>query len=81
MSIKAYSDLFVKYLFGYHGHEDILLTFINDVLINSGFKAIKSVIVTNPFNIQSYKDDKLSVLDIKAVDEDGKIFKIEYRLS
>ncbi len=75
--IKAYSDIFVKYLFGSEGNEDILLDFINDVLSDSGFTLIKEVEVLNPFNIKEFREDKLSILDVKAVDEHGKTYNIE----
>ncbi len=75
--IKAYSDIFVKYLFGSKGNEDILLDFVNDVLTDAGFHKIKSVEILNPFNIKEFKTDKLSILDVKAVDENENIYNIE----
>ena len=77
MEIKAYKDIFVKYLLGNPGHEDILLRFINDVLSDSSFKPIQSVEVKNPFNFQEFNEDKLSILDVKAVDESERIYNIE----
>jgi predicted transposase/invertase (TIGR01784 family) len=75
--VKAYSDIFVKYLFGSEGNEDILLDFINDVLSDSGFPLIKWVEVLNPFNIKEFRSDKLSILDVKAVDENERTYNIE----
>ncbi len=75
--IKPWSDIFVKYLFGAPGHEEILLSFINDVLMDSGFNKIHSVTIENPFNLQEFSSDKLSILDVRAVDEKDKVFHIE----
>ncbi len=80
MTVKAYSDIFVKYLLGSIGNEDILLSFINDVLVNSGFKKINSVLIKNPFNFQEFEGDKLSILDVKAIDETGKTYNIEVQV-
>ncbi len=80
MTVKAYSDIFVKYLLGSSGNEDILLSFINDVLVNSGFNKIKDVIIQNPFNFQEFEGDKLTVLDVKAIDEIGKTYNIEVQV-
>ena len=67
MAVKAYSDIFVKYLLGSTGNEDILLNFINDVLINSGFPKVKSVVIKNPFNFQEFKGDKLSSIGPRSL--------------
>jgi predicted transposase/invertase (TIGR01784 family) len=42
---------------------------------------VKSVTLLNPYNLQSFKKDKLSILDIKAEGEDGKRFNIEIQIS
>mgnify|MGYP000591465951 CR=1 FL=1 len=75
--IKPWSDIFVKYLFGAPGHEEILLSFINDVLTDSGSNKIDSVTIENPFNLQEFSSDKLSILDVRAVNKEGKVFHIE----
>ncbi len=80
MTVKAYSDIFIKYLLGSIGNEDILLSFINDVLVSSGFEKIKDVIIQNPFNFQEFEEDKLSILDVKAIDEKGKTYNIEVQV-
>ena len=75
--IKPTSDIFIKYLFGSEENKDLLLDFINDVLTDSGFEKIVSVEIKNPFNIKTFTVDKETVLDVKATDENGKIYNIE----
>ena len=75
--MKATSDLFIKYLFGTGMDKDLLISFINAVLEDSRFKKVVTVEVKNPFNIREYIVDKESILDIKAMDENGRIFDIE----
>jgi len=75
--VKPYSDIFVKYLFGSQGNEDILLHFINAVLSDSESKRISDVAILNPFNLQSFSKDKLSILDVKARDETDRLYNIE----
>jgi len=48
---------------------------------DSGFPEIVSLEIKNPFNIKTFKHDKESILDIKAVDERGRIFNIEVQTS
>jgi predicted transposase/invertase (TIGR01784 family) len=37
--------------------------------------------IENPFNLQDFQDDKLSILDIRATDQRGAIYDIEMQLS
>jgi len=38
------------------------------------------VTIENPFNYQDFHDDKLSVLDVRAVDDAGAIYNVEVQL-
>jgi predicted transposase/invertase (TIGR01784 family) len=76
-NVKAYSDIFVKYLFASPGNEDIVLDFINDVLKDSGFTKIDKVKILNPFSIKSYPDEKMVIVDLEVKDESGRVFNIE----
>ena len=75
--IDPTSDIFVLYLFGSPENNDILLDFINSVLSDAGFNKIVEVEPLNPFNIRKFVNDKMSILDIKAKDEYGKIYDVE----
>ena len=75
--INPTSDIFVLYLLGSESNSDILLDFINAVLTDGGFSPIVSAIVKNPFNLRTFMNDKLSILDVKATDESGRIYDIE----
>lgn len=75
--IHAYSDMVVKYLLGREDTKDLLLEFINAVLEDSGSEPIVSVELKNPFNPKEFTADKLSILDLKAVDSTGRIYNIE----
>lgn len=79
--IKPTSDIFMKYLFGSEENSDLLLSFINAVLDDSGFTRIVEVAVKNPFNIKSFIGDKESILDVKAKDENGRWYDIEVQSS
>lgn len=75
--IRAYTDIVVKYLLGREETTDILLSFLNAVMEDSGLDLIESVELKNPFNLQEFTGDKLSVLDVKAVTTAGHIIDIE----
>ena len=75
--IKAYSDIFIKYLLGSENYKHLLLSFINAVFMDSDFHKIISVEIQNPFNIKEHPIDRESILDIKATDENGRYYDIE----
>ncbi|MFT8343308.1 Rpn family recombination-promoting nuclease/putative transposase [Clostridium beijerinckii] len=72
-------DFAFKKLFGSEENKDILISFINSML--SEDQQIKDVHLKNPYNIANYRKDKMSILDIKAVDEKGTWYDIEMQLS
>ncbi|MCK5198764.1 MAG: PD-(D/E)XK nuclease family transposase [Spirochaetales bacterium] len=49
MYMKAASDLFIKFLFGTEPDKDLLISFINSVLEDSGFRKVIQVGIKNPF--------------------------------
>ena len=75
--IDPTSDIFIIYLLGSPENKLILLDFINSVLSDSRFERIVDVEVKNPFNIKTFSYDKMSILDVKATDENGRVYDIE----
>jgi predicted transposase/invertase (TIGR01784 family) len=75
------SDIFFRYLFGSEQNKDILISFLNAVHEDSGFPLIKDVTVLDPFNLKTSTPEKVSVLDVKAVDETGRRYDIEVQIA
>ena len=71
-------DLGFKKIFGVEENKDLLISLVNSIV--SEEDQIDSLEITNPYNIQHFKDDKLSVLDIKAKALDGRRFNIEIQI-
>ncbi|MCL1948053.1 MAG: Rpn family recombination-promoting nuclease/putative transposase, partial [Chitinivibrionia bacterium] len=69
------NDIVFKMLFGDDRNVNILMEFLEAVLE----KKINEVQILNPINKQNRKDDKLSILDVKAKAnlENGEIIDIE----
>ena len=72
------TDIVFRSLFSGEANEDVLIFVINAVLQSE--KPIVSVRIKNPFNLAEYKKAKLSILDIKAVDSEGRLIDIEMQL-
>ena len=77
IEVKKLNDYFIRYFFGLKGDEDLLLSFINAIMIDSNFATFVSVDILNPFNLSEKAGNKESIVDLKAVTEDGIIVIIE----
>jgi len=80
LGVRAVSDIVFKYIFGTEESTDILKAFINAVLSDAGFPTVDEVTVVNPFNAKTYSDDKVSIIDTRAKDEEGNIYNVEVQV-
>jgi hypothetical protein len=71
-------DLVFKKLFGAEENKDILLSLINSILPH--YQQIATLELKNPYNVSDYAEGKLSILDIKAQDENGVQYDIEMQI-
>ncbi|WP_300755579.1 Rpn family recombination-promoting nuclease/putative transposase [uncultured Brachyspira sp.] len=78
--INRLNDLFVRYLIGTEGDEDILENIVNAVLNDVGFESVGSLEIINPYNLAENENLKESILDVKAKTKDGKKVLIEIQL-
>ncbi len=72
-------DIAFKKLFGVDENKDLLISLINSVV--SEEDQVETVDILNPYNFQDFKNDKLSILDIKAKGHTGKRYCIEIQIS
>ena len=79
-TLNKKNDCFVRYLFSDRGNENIVLDFINGVMIDSNFKTFSNVEILNPFNLKKYLDGKESIVDVKCITDDNDTVIIEIQL-
>lgn len=72
-------DLAFKKIFGTENNKDLLISLINSIVGEED--QVVDVTLLNPYNQKNFKDDKLSILDIKAEGEDGTKFNIEIQIT
>ena len=72
-------DLAFKKIFGVEENKDLLISLINSIV--GAEDRVSEVTLLNPYNPKNFKTDKLSILDIKATNQDGKRFNIEIQIS
>ena len=74
-------DYAFKLIFGKQGNEPILIAFLNAALRLPHENQITAVTLLNPELNKEYKDDKKSVMDIRAVTNEGIYVNIEIQLA
>jgi predicted transposase/invertase (TIGR01784 family) len=72
-------DIAFKKIFGVEENKDLLISLINSIV--SEEDQVSEITLLNPYNPKSFRNDKLSILDIKAKGVDGKRFNIEIQIS
>ena len=71
-------DLVFKKIFGTEQNKNVLKSLINSVLPKD--EQIVEVTIKNPYNETDFVGDKLSVVDIKATDDQGRWYDIEIQV-
>jgi predicted transposase/invertase (TIGR01784 family) len=72
-------DLAFKKIFGVEENKDLLISLINSIVGQDD--QVEDITLLNPYNPKNFRQDKLSILDIKAKGIDVKRFNIEIQIS
>ena len=75
--IKATSDIMVRVLLGQEENIPLLKDFINAVLKDRGITPVDTLTLENPITMRTVFNEKEPVLDVKAIDETGRILDVE----
>jgi predicted transposase/invertase (TIGR01784 family) len=79
--INPLVDCVFKAILGKTQNKNLLIHFLNAVLEPEKGSLIRDVTITNPYNEREFIGDKLTVVDLKAVDQKGKSYQIEVQLA
>jgi predicted transposase/invertase (TIGR01784 family) len=63
-------DCVFKAILGSEENKNLLIHFLNAILEPEKGSLIKEVLIKNPYNERSFTDDKLTIVDVKAIDMD-----------
>ncbi len=73
-------DCVFKALLGSEANRRLLVHFLNAILGQDLPAPVVEVVLLNPYNEREFLGDKLSVVDVKARDEAGRIYQVEIQL-
>ncbi len=74
------NDFLFKAVFGQESNKKLTICLLNALLQLEGQKQIEEIEILNPFSVQNYKEDKLSVLDTRVKDAAGNYYNIEMQV-
>lgn len=74
-------DCVFKALLGADENRNLLVHFLNAFLAQELSEPLVSVDILNPYNDKEFLTDKLSIVDVKAADSQGRIYQIEIQLT
>ena len=74
-------DCVFKALLGAKENRELLVHFLNAVLGSELATPIVSVEILNPYNEKEFLDDKLTIVDVKASDNNNQIYQVEVQLA
>lgn len=80
MTYSIINDIIFKIVFAKDENKRILMALLNAILGYSGQTAIVEITILNPNIDKETVKEKHSILDIKAVDGQGRLFNIEVQL-
>jgi predicted transposase/invertase (TIGR01784 family) len=80
--LKPYIDFVFKRIFGSEENKDeVLLNFLNEGIRETEPKPFTSLTLLNPYIDKDMVDDKQSILDIRAKNQDGKQVNLEIQVA
>ena len=79
LGIRPINDMAFKKTFGTPENKQCLISLLNAIV--SRVSPIVDVTIQNPYNLKDFETDKLSILDVKAIDQAGVIYDIEMQLT
>lgn len=71
------ADIAFKYVFGHEESTGILRSLLSAIQTDAGFPEVAEVRIGNPFNFREFIGDKLSIVDVPAVDVTDRAFTVE----
>ena len=73
-------DCVFKALLGADENRNLLVHFLNAVLLKELKAPVVDVDIINPYSEREFLLDKLSIVDVKARDKEGRLFQVEIQL-
>jgi predicted transposase/invertase (TIGR01784 family) len=75
------NDIAFRKIFGNENRKEVLISFLNAVLLLDNDKKIISVDILNPYQLPTLKGGKVTIVDVKAKDQNNKNYIVEMQVA
>ena len=75
------NDIAFRKIFGNENRKEVLISFLNAVLLLENNKKIISVDILTPYQLPELKGGKVTIVDVKAKDQNGKNYIVEMQVA
>ncbi len=78
--VDVKNDIAFRKVFGNENRKETLISFLNAVLDFHGDQRITQVTILNPYQLPKLKGGKVTIIDVKAIDQAGHTYIIEMQV-
>ena len=75
--VNIKNDIAFRKIFGNENRKEVLISFLNAVLLLENDRKIVSVDILTPYQLPALKGGKVTIVDVKAKDQSGKNYIVE----
>ncbi len=79
--VDVTNDVAFRKIFGNENRKEVLISFLNAVLLLENGNQIVSVDILNPYQLPSIRGGKVTIVDIKAKDQNQKSYIVEMQIA
>ena len=79
--VDVKNDIAFRKIFGNENRKESLISFLNAILDFNGAQTITEVTILNPYQLPKLRGGKVTIIDVKAVDQSGNTFIIEMQVA
>lgn len=79
--VDVTNDVAFRKIFGNENRKEILISFLNAVLLLQNEKKIVSVDILTPYQLPELKGGKVTIVDVKAKDQNNKNYIVEMQIA
>jgi predicted transposase/invertase (TIGR01784 family) len=79
--VEVTNDIAFRKIFGNENRKEVLISFLNAVLLLENDNQIVEVAILNPYQLPSIRGGKVTIVDIKAKDQNQKSYIVEMQVA
>lgn len=79
--VEVTNDVAFRKIFGNENRKEVLISFLNAVLLLEGYRKIVTVEILTPYQLPALKGGKVTIVDVRAKDQNDKNYIVEMQVA